>query len=482
MALVPLLIAIVQAVRRDRAANRRPFLLGLTTGAIYFAGTLYWLPDVMVTFGGLAYPLALFAALLLVAYLGLFPALFAFVTARAWRWIGPRALLLSPLVWAGTEMLRGRLFTGFPWVPLGNSQIDVTPVVQTASLIGVYGLSALVALVSAAVAYGVVVRGRARFVPVVAVAVLVAGLSLWGARRVADGALLRAGEPVTVGLVQGNIPQGEKWNPANAARIFNRYLDLSREAADRGARLVIWPESSTPFMFEQDPVGAAAIKRLATETGTTMLLGSDQVEHASPPRYYNSAFLIEPGGRVGGVYRKMQLVPFGEYVPLRGLLFFVGPLVEAVGEFAAGDTLTIFTLPHGTLSTAICYEAVFPHLAREAVARGSRLLSTITNDAWYGRSSAPWQHFDQARMRTVETGRYLVRAANTGISGIVDPYGRVVASSALFEEAVVVGDARFLEGTTLYARIGEAVAWTGLAVTGLLWAGSVLAARRYPSR
>jgi apolipoprotein N-acyltransferase len=161
----------------------------------------------------------------------------------------------------------------------------------------------------------------------------------------------------------------------------------------------------------------------------------------------------------------MHLVPFGEYVPFKRLLFFAAPLVEAAGDFSPGETLTVFTVPGGTVSTAICYEVVFPELARGAVLGGSRLLSTITNDAWYGRSSAPWQHFDQARMRAIEQGRYLVRAANTGISGIIDPYGRVIRRSALFETAVVTGDVRFLDWLTVYARMGDAFVWACLVLS-----------------
>jgi apolipoprotein N-acyltransferase len=206
--------------------------------------------------------------------------------------------------------------------------------------------------------------------------------------------------------------------------------------------------------------------------------GSDQLERGAKPRYYNSAFLIQPTGSVGGVYRKMHLVPFGEYVPLESILSFAGPLVEQVGGFAPGQTLTVFRVREGAFTTGICYEAVFPELSREAVQRGSQLLTSITNDAWFGRSSAPWQHLAMARMRSVETGRYLARAANTGVSAIVDPYGRVVQSTPLFEEAVSVGEVRFLDGTTLYVRIGDVVPWAGLVVALGLWVSSVRVRRR----
>ena len=156
------------------------------------------------------------------------------------------------------------------------------------------------------------------------------------------------------------------------------------------------------------------------------------------------------------MYQKIHLVPFGEYVPMKNLLFFAGPLVESVSDFSPGEEMPTMPVAGHQVSTAICYEVVYPGLAREAVAGGSQLLTTITNDAWYGRSSAPWQHFEQASLRAIEQGRYLARSANTGISGIVDPYGRVVVRSQLFEQAALVGEARFLTARTIYSRIGDA--------------------------
>jgi len=192
--------------------------------------------------------------------------------------------------------------------------------------------------------------------------------------------------------------------------------------------------------------------------------GSSGVERPQA-RYYNAAFLVGPDGQVGGVYRKMHLVPFGEYVPLQRLLFFVGPIVEAVSAFTPGDDPVLLPVGDNVASTAICYEVIFPSLIRRFVANGSQLLTTITNDAWYGRSSAAYQHWEQAAMRSIEQGRYLARAANTGISGFVDPYGRIMEKTDLFHPAVVTGDLRFITERTIYSRIGDVAAWLSLAVT-----------------
>jgi apolipoprotein N-acyltransferase len=179
------------------------------------------------------------------------------------------------------------------------------------------------------------------------------------------------------------------------------------------------------------------------------------------------------------VYRKVHLVPFGEYVPLRRLLFFAAPLVENVSDFMPGTDVATLPFANGSrLSTAICYEVVYPALIRDGVQQGSQLLTTITNDAWFGRSSAPWQHFDMASLRAIEQGRYLARAANTGVSGFVDPYGRVLDRSSLFTDEVLVHEVRLIDERTWYARLGDVVAWGSVVVTGLVLAVALAARGR----
>jgi apolipoprotein N-acyltransferase len=451
---------------------------------VYFAGTLYWITHVMVTFGGLQVWVAILVNLALVAYLALFPAFFAIVLQRLLAGFGPALLMAAPLVWVATELGRTYLFSGFPWVLLGYSQVSVLPIAQLASVVGVYGVSALVVLVNAAVAsVGLhAVQDRVR-VPVharmqtagespaalyrsaIATVVLLAGVTAWGGLRVSRSELTRVGDPMRVGLVQGNVDQADKWNASRAEEIFQRHLRLTREAVAQSVDVVLWPESSTPFMFEEDRVRADEIRALAREANVSILLGSDEVDRGPPDRYYNSAFVVGPDGRVGGVYRKMHLVPFGEYVPLKEVFFFAAPLVEAVSDFSAGEEPVLLPVNGRSISTAICYEIIYPEQVRRSVADGSELLTTITNDAWFGFTSAPYQHFAQAAMRAIENGRYLVRAANTGISGIVDPYGRVLVQSSLFEPAVLVGEARYLRGSTVYARTGDVFAYTSVAVT-----------------
>jgi apolipoprotein N-acyltransferase len=290
---------------------------------------------------------------------------------------------------------------------------------------------------------------------------------VWGGVRLSANTLVETGTPVKVGLVQANIAQIDKWNGAKAGPIVERYLEMTRKAVAEGAEVVLWPESATPFYFDEQPTGQALVRGLVASTGVPLLFGTDEIERGARNQYFNSAFMLDSGGATAAVYRKMHLVPFGEYVPFKEMLFFVRPLVEAVSDFSPGRFVTMLPVKGHMASTAICYEVTYPSLMREAVRQGSELLTTITNDAWYGESSAPFQHFEMATMRAIEQGRYLVRAANTGISGIVDPYGRVLARTELGETTVVVGDARFVQAKSLYATMGDRVADASIILTVL---------------
>jgi apolipoprotein N-acyltransferase len=469
IALIPLLLALTgwRGVpgRLPGQRTQRAFALGLTSGFVYFVGTVYWTGDVVRQFGGLAPPVALLAMALLSAYLALFPAFAALITSRLIIRAGAGGLLLFPAAWVSTEFFRGYLLGGFPWVPLGNSQIDVLPVVQLASLLGVYGVSALVAFINTVVIYALLTTGRQRIAAIASAVVVLGATGAWGSWRMAEGSLRREGTPLRVGLVQGNIAQQDKWNPREARRIFTTHIAMTRDVVRRGAEYVLWPESSTPFMFEENEEGEEAVRALARETKVPVLFGSDQLVRGANPRMYNAAFLVTPEGKTAAVYRKIHLVPFGEYIPMKSWLTFVSPLVDSLAEFAPGDSMVMIPIGSHLTSTAICYEVVYPGLIRQAVEAGSELLTTITNDGWYGYSSAPYQHFALASMRAVEQGRYLARAANTGISGVVDPYGRVVQRSAIFEQVGIVEDVRLLTGRTVYSVIGDAIAYVAIALT-----------------
>lgn len=465
IALAPLLVAVAIASARPAL---RTFGLGILTGIVYFGGTLYWVVTVMETYGGLAPWLAVPIAGLLSAYLALYVGLFAWLVRFAVRRAGVAGVWLAPLFWMATEWLRATIGGGFPWVLLGTSQAAVLPVVQLASVAGVYGLSGLIVLVSTAAAAVTLSRRpvhRTGAVLVAGLLVVIAGL---GEIRVVRSTLTSAGTPLRVGLVQGAVRQDDKYDPRFRDEITRRYLNLSRQAIGAGAKLVIWPEASTPFIFQVNSFLASPIQQLAVEARTPFLIGTDQVTPAAPgvpEKFYNAAILVAADGQSRGVYRKMHLVPFGEYVPLKDLLFFVKHLVESVSDYSPGTDPVVLDTGATRLSVSICYESVYPSLSRTFVARGSELLATITNDAWFGDSSAPYQHFQQGAVRAVEEGRYVVRAANTGISGAVDPYGRVLATTPLFTPLMVTADVRLLTSRTIYSRVGDVVVWVSLAAT-----------------
>ena len=279
----------------------------------------------------------------------------------------------------------------------------------------------------------------------------------------------RAGEPVRVGLIQGNVDQAEKWDPARSAFIFDNYLAMTRQAIGRGAqarplaRVVDAVQFRGSARSRRRRAGArAGARRRACRFCSAATRSSTACRRST----YNSAFLVREDGSTGGVYRKMHLVPFGEYVPFKRLLFFAAPLVEAVSDFSAGEQPVLLPVGGHLISTAICYEIVYPDLVRQFVVGGSELLTTITNDAWFGATSAPYQHFAQASMRAIEEGPLsgaLREHRHQRHRRSVRP--RAGREPASIEPAVLVGEARFLRTTTVYARIGDVVAYASVVVT-----------------
>ena len=264
-----------------------------------------------------------------------------------------------------------------------------------------------------------------------------------------------------VAVVQGNVDQMVKWSPAFKTATVDTYLRLSREAiGEADVELVVWPETALPFYPQRDQLTG----RLAAFTGTAntwLLTGAPlftltpQTDGSELVRHYNGAILLGPDGRIAASHAKQHLVPFGEYVPLRPYLPFLEPLVVSIGDFAAGTSDEPLALGPMRLGMLICYESIFPEIARQSVTRGANLLVNLTNDAWYGRSSAPHQSMAMAVFRAVENKRALVRATNTGISGFVDPVGRIVERTGLFVEAALVSRMPLLDGQTVFNRQGH---------------------------
>ena len=472
VALVPLLLAL------PGAAGWRALGLGWITGAIWSLGTLYWTAYVVVQYGGLSLPVGIAVMALLCLAVALFPALFAWTLARWIEAVGPPALLAAPVAWVATEILRAHTFFRFPWCLLGYSQHQHLPVLQLAALAAVYGVSFVVAGCSGGLAYLMlerrpVPRRRVLLTLGVLAAAVWGGGSWWLSRPLPEAPALR------VGLVQASILQEDKWDPAQAVENVHRHLDLTLAAVDRGARLVVWPESSVPFYFDRSPDLAEQLRRLVQERRIYLLFGND--DRLDGPggayRVWVGAKMLAPSGDLALRYHKIRLVPFGEYVPMQPLLTLGGrltaKLVREVADFTPGSRPSIGRVDGHALGAFICYEAIFPDLVRRFAIEGATLLVNITNDGWYGRTSAPHQHLAMARFRAVENGVYLVRAANTGITAVIDARGRLLEQTRLFERAALVREVPLVQGATFYRRHGDVFAWCCLASAALATLGTL---------
>jgi apolipoprotein N-acyltransferase len=448
--LAPLLYAAARAPRARDAA-----LLGFACGLLLNALTMYWAVGVMSRYGRLSYLASVPVACLLVAYLACYVAAFAALMHAAVSRGGRAALWTAPFAWVALEYVRNYCITGFPWNPLALTQYRWPALVQAASLGGIYAVSLLVASSSAALAYALLAlaeaRSRRRAWAGAAVCALIPALVAAGG-AVALGRAEESSAFVRAAVVQPNILQDEKFAGGSAIRQLERHIELSRKTAPSAPHYLVWPESSVPLAYESAVVYRREVAALAKEMSVFVTLGSVTFTEGDAR---NSAITVTPEGEPSARYDKMHLVPFGEYVPLRKVLFFVEPLVREVGNFRPGLERPLGRVGYYPFGAAICYEIIFPELSRASVERGAQFLVTITNDAWFGRSSAPYQHFAHAVFRAVETRRPVVRAANTGISGFVDAYGRIRQESAIFEEAALVETIRPREDKTVYVRWGD---------------------------
>jgi apolipoprotein N-acyltransferase len=468
-AIVPLLIAAKGLGFKDG------FKIGLLAGLVHYITLLYWLSYTMETYGHLPIYLAVPILFLFSFYLSLFTALFSgTLTLIKLRLLN--LLYVIPALWVSLEYIRSFLFTGFPWELLAYSQYNSLHIIQISDILGPYGVSFLLALSNTAVFFGFLyLTGSGRrekkvsgaSLALSAIIFLIALSTIWfyGKFRMESTDRVTAGSrKARISVIQGNIEQSEKWDSSLQLSTTEKYLALSGSVIKEKPELVVWPETAAPFYFIYDRALTDTVLRGVAETGVSFLIGSPSLKAGGNGiEYYNSAFLIGPDGKVSGKYDKVHLVPFGEYVPLKKWLPFIGKIVEHVGDFHPGKKGAVISSNGYSIGVLICYELIFPSLSRAEVKNGAGLLVNITNDAWYGKTSAPYQHFSMAAFRAVENRRALVRAANTGISGFVDPSGRVISSTPLFEDAVVTGDIPLMNELTFYTRFGDLFALICLA-------------------
>jgi apolipoprotein N-acyltransferase len=466
-------LAPVLALAATAPGPRRAFLEGWVAGLAWFVPLLRWLTHTMTTFSTLSPPLAILVLLALSGYLALFVGAVAALVAWLRARLGPAALWLAPAAWVVAELARTYLLSGFPWGLLGYIPYRRLALIQIAAWTGVYGVSALLVLVNTAVAWILVRRtpvalGLAGGVTAVALAVTLAVGTLGVAAT--DGT-------VPVAVVQGNIDQAVKWDKAYQQETLRTYAELTRAGAD-ATRLVVWPEAAVPAYVLYEPWVLSWLTRLAVEVQRPLLVGApDAVREGRTTRYLNSAFLVGERG-VTGRYDKMHLVPFGEYVPLKRLLFFVEAIAAEIGDFTAGQETVVFLLEEAPFGTVICYEVIFPDLFRRFVRQGARFMVNITNDAWFGDSGGPLQHLAMVPLRAVENGIAIARAANTGVSALVSPSGRIEPELGLFRRGYLRLSVPLRAGLTFYTRFGDVFAYLMTAVT----AAALAAGLRSPAR
>lgn len=458
------------------------FRLGFMCGIGAYASILYWLNIVMVHYGHLPLPLSIVLYLVLVAWLALFFGC-SVVVARLGERVGLSLICSLPIAWTAFDFIRSFLLTGFPWAMLGHSQFRVLPLIQVADLVGVYGITWLIVIANVTLYWALrsfTVRGQPYpLKSTLFVLILLSAMLFYGFHRL-NMPLNTNSVPLKVAVIQGNIDQNIKWNAAFQEQTISTYERLSRNAGQQSVNLLVWPESAVPFFFQDEQRYAERIKTLAKELHSSILFGSPAYEQRGGRTHYlNSAFMLSPTGELVGRADKIHLVPFGEYVPLARLLPFVSKLVTGIGDFSPGEKPVPLACGNTLIGTLVCFEGVFPELAREHVRAGARVLAIITNDAWYGKSSAPYQHLSMAVFRAVETRTPLLRAANTGISAIIDHNGHIHTMTGLFVEGVSSGEIRPGPGNSIYLAIGDTAAWICVVLSGIILLTGLLSRKSY---
>lgn len=467
------------------AAFRRAYLCGL----VFFAGTLSWFFHLTRWFSFIAAVGVVLLFLYLAVYFGMFGLAYSLFSRRT-----PLVkLFLLPSVWVVLEFVRGRLFTGFDWAALGHSQYKNLPVIQIADMTGVAGVSFAVVMVNVFLKEVITERfvrktpGESKTLSVLtrvtAVAiVMVLGYGVF--RLFPAGGRRRPAARFSVAVIQANIPQEMKWQETAWPSIMEKHIALSGQAARHDPALIIWPETSFPGNPRDDKELFRRLQGTARRLKIPLLFGAVTRKGED---YYNSAVLLSKEGDVVETYRKVHLVPFGEYIPLRSFLPFLSGLVP-IGDFTAGNQWTTFPASFGGLkdggagrfSVLICFEDTVARLSRRFVRGGARLLVNMTNDAWFGDTKAPFMHLQSAVFRTVENRRALVRAANTGVSCFIDRWGRIVRwveggtgdrAKKTYVNGYAVGEADFGGGITFYTKFGDVftIFCFGCILGGILW-------------
>jgi len=466
--LIPLFYVIRNVKRGGFWSGFRP---GFVAGITFFLLLLYWLAllssdqmDNPVVMSGPLFLLVLLQSF----YWGLFSAVASFVGNRTrvpW-------FVVLPVLWVAFEQLRSLGVIGFTWGALGYAAVNVPRAIQFASVTGVFGVSLWLALSNALVLE--VVSGRRRRRALATALAVVLLLPVLHGTLVLRGAEDRedAERSMRVAVIQPNISGETKWDARYKSESFETLGRLSLQAADRKPDLIVWPETAAPSYLLYEPDDLALVAAVARQadipilTGCPNLVSGDAEDGAGRP--LNSVLLIDADGIPRAAYSKMKLVPFGEAIPFETVIPALKEVNFGEADFWPGSEVVVFEHPEGAFSALICYESTFPRLARRFVAGGAELLVNVTNDVWYGRSSMPFQHASMAVMRAVENRRSVARSANSGVSMLIDPYGRVMCRTEIFEEGFLVERLPVVSDRTFYTTHGDVFPWGAMLVGGLM--------------
>jgi apolipoprotein N-acyltransferase len=465
--------------------ERRPrhgFFLAYVSGAIFFAGSCYWFVYVMERHGGLGPVLAIGVLLLFILVFSIFFGVYGLLVTWMARTSPGYALALSPFLWVAMEIARTYVLTGFPWNLLGYAE-QAIGLQRLASLTGVYGLSFLAVATSAMLVW-VFMEPRHRRGQVVLISWLA---MLIAANWLATPPAITA-EGTAAILVQPDVPLDvnilEHWAPWRDPAQLQELVAMSAKAregagtASSSPPLIIWSENPAPFYFDRDPVFREAMQQMARQTQSYVVVGTMTTNPADGGRPRNSAIVLDPQGLQLLQYDKIHLVPFGEYVPEWAFPGKIGKITLEVGDFVAGSSYQVAGTPQGAIGIFICYEAIFPQLVRRLAAQGATVLVTISDDTWFGDSSAAFQHLEMARMRAIENGRFLLRSTNDGITALIDPYGRVLATLPQHTRQVLTGRFSYRTEETFYTAHGDVFAWMCVAICAVILPVLAMSGRR----
>lgn len=445
----------------------RGFLLGWMAGFSYYAVLLYWIPAVPSHYGGLSVPISLLIYVGFMCVLGLTWAAFSLCFTQIHKSFPILSFFLAPFLWVSFELIITHILTGFPWGLLGYGQYKNLYFIQMASITGIYGLSFILVLFQSLFVLSMKTGKKAPFFATLALVFLI---HVSGFVSIKD--IPAQENSFSAAVIQGNVSSDIQWGQLSFQEIeslFNQHLQLSLDASLKNNDLIIWPEFTVPLCFGCSLGIYQEFKerlfQFVQDTGCTLLLGTNEkTEIGGDAKYYNTAICLKPD-LSQSQYHKIHLVPFGEYTPYKKVFAFISLITHAIGDITPGDQFTLHEHERIRFGSPICYEIIFPNLVRKFAKNGASFLVTITNDGWYGRSSAPYQHFAMAVLRAVENRRYLLRAATTGVSGIIDPYGRILSRSELMTRTFLYDTITPLHPNTIYTKHGDVLPYISLTLT-----------------